>query len=132
MWRQLKYWGTDAVMDDEPILNILISQGQNWKPNQELQICETAFAVKRSKSRIDWKHLQPNVPAKPKANGEFQKILDKYLASESSFVATSTVDETTIWGLLQTTTNNSLAAILLLSSSYLICYCHCYRDHLYV
>ena len=30
-----------------------------------------------------------------------QKILDKYLASESSSASTSTVDETTIWGLLQ-------------------------------
>ena len=36
-----------------------------------------------------------------KANGEFQKILDKYLASETSTDSTSTVDETTIWGLLQ-------------------------------
>ncbi len=37
------------------------------------------------------------------------KDSDKYLASESSSDSTSTVDETTIWGLLQTTTNNSLA-----------------------
>ena len=40
-----------------------------------------------------------------KANGEFQKILDKYLASDST-TTSSTADETTIWGLLKTTTNN--------------------------
>ena len=35
-----------------------------------------------------------------KANGEFQKILNKYLASDST-TTTSTADETTIWGLLK-------------------------------
>ena len=68
-----------------------------------------------------------------KASGEFQKILDKYLATDSTSES-STVDETTIWGLLKNNSNNSLRWTWRLppfSSFDFLCNCDCYRDYLY-
>ena len=36
-----------------------------------------------------------------KKSGQYQKILDKYLKSDSKSTSSTAVDETTIWGLLQ-------------------------------
>ena len=100
MYDSLNTGAIDAVMDDEPVLKYSISQGQNWKlQSLELQSVETAFAVKKEQIQ-SWLKCS-TTDLQTKANGEFQKILDKYLASESSSASTSTVDETTIWGLLQ-------------------------------
>ena len=101
MYDSLNTGAIDAVMDDEPVLKYSISQGQKLKtPISGTPIGETAFAVKKG-ANPELIEMFNNGLANLKANGEFQKILDKYLASESSSASTSTVDETTIWGLLQ-------------------------------
>ncbi len=101
MYDSLNTGAIDAVMDDEPVLKYSISQGQKLKtPIAGTPIGETAFAVKKG-ANPELIEMFNNGLANLKANGEFQKILDKYLASESSTASTSTVDETTIWGLLQ-------------------------------
>ena len=101
MYDSLNTGAIDAVMDDEPVLKYSISQGQKLKtPIAGTPIGETAFAVKKG-SNPELIEMFNNGLANLKANGEFQKILDKYLASESSNTTTNTVDETTIWGLLQ-------------------------------
>lgn len=101
MYDSLNTGAIDAVMDDEPVLKYSISQGQKLKtPIAGTPIGETAFAVKKG-SNPELIQMFNNGLANLKANGEFQKILDKYLASETSSDSTSTVDETTIWGLLQ-------------------------------
>ena len=101
MYDSLNTGAIDAVMDDEPVLKYSISQGQKLKtPIAGTPIGETAFAVKKG-TNPELIQMFNNGLANLKANGEFQKILDKYLASETSTDSTSTVDETTIWGLLQ-------------------------------
>ena len=80
--------------------NILSAKVKIENTNRWNSIGETAFAVKKEQTP-ELIQMFNNGLANLKANGEFQKILDKYLASESSTNSTSTVDETTIWGLLQ-------------------------------
>ena len=101
MYDSLNTGAIDAVMDDEPVLKYSISQGQKLKtPIAGTPIGETAFAVKKGTNPELIQMFNKGL-ANLKANGEFQKILDKYLASEASTTSTNTVDETTIWGLLQ-------------------------------
>ena len=100
MYDSLNTGSIDAVMDDEPVLKYSISQGQKLKtPIEGTPIGETAFAVKKG-SNPELIEMFNNGLANLKASGEFQKILDKYLATDSTSEST-TVDETTIWGLLQ-------------------------------
>lgn len=100
MYDSLNTGSIDAVMDDEPVLKYSISQGQKLKtPIEGTPIGETAFAVKKG-SNPELIEMFNNGLANLKASGEFQKILDKYLATVSTSES-STVDETTIWGLLK-------------------------------
>ena len=100
MYDSLNTGSIDAVMDDEPVLKYSISQGQKLKtPIEGTPIGETAFAVKKG-SNPELIEMFNNGLANLKASGEFQKILDKYLAADSTSES-STVDETTIWGLLK-------------------------------
>lgn len=100
MYDSLNTGSIDAVIDDEPVLKYSISQGQKLKtPIEGTPIGETAFAVKKG-SNPELIEMFNNGLANLKASGEFQKILDKYLATDSTSES-STVDETTIWGLLK-------------------------------
>ena len=100
MYDSLNTGSIDAVMDDEPVLKYSISQGQKLKtPIEGTPIGETAFAVKKG-SNPELIKMFNNGLANLKASGEFQKILDKYLATDSTSES-STVDETTILGLLK-------------------------------
>ena len=99
MYDSLNTGSIDAVMDDEPVIKYSISQGQKLKtPIAGTPIGETAFAVKKGSNPELLEKFNKGL-ANLKANGEFQKILDKYLASNST--TSSTADETTIWGLLK-------------------------------
>ena len=100
MYDSLNTGSIDAVMDDEPVIKYSISQGKKLKtPIAGTPIGETAFAVKKGSNPELLEKFNKGL-ANLKANGEFQKILDKYLASDST-TTTSTADETTIWGLLK-------------------------------
>ena len=100
MYDSLNTGSIDAVMDDEPVLKYSISQGQKLKtPIEGTPIGETAFAVKKG-SNPELIEMFNNGLANLKSSGEFQKILDKYLATDSTSES-STVDETTILGLLK-------------------------------
>ena len=100
MYDSLNTGSIDAVMDDEPVLKYSISQGQKLKtPIEGTPIGETACAVKKG-SNPELIEMFNNGLANLKASGEFQKILDKYLATDSTSKS-STVDETTILGLLK-------------------------------
>ena len=99
MYDSLNTGSIDAVMDDEPVIKYSISQGQKLKtPIAGTPIGETAFAVKKGSNPELLEKFNKGL-ANLKANGEFQKILDKYLASDST--TSSTADETTVWGLLK-------------------------------
>ena len=103
MYDSLNSGSLDAVMDDEPVVKYSISQGQKLKtPIKGTPIGDTAFAVKKG-SNPELIQMFNNGLANIKKNGQYQKILDKYLkkTSSASSSSDSTVDETTIWGLLQ-------------------------------
>ena len=101
MYDSLNTGSIDAVMDDEPVIKYSISQGKKLKtPIAGTPIGETAFAVKKGGNPELLEKFNKGL-ANLKANGEFQKILDKYLASDSNTTTSSTADETTIWGLLK-------------------------------
>ena len=103
MYDSLNSGSVDAVMDDEPVVKYSISQGQKLKtPIKGTPIGDTAFAVKKG-SNPELIQMFNNGLANIKKNGQYQKILDKYLkkTSSASSSSDSTVDETTIWGLLQ-------------------------------
>ena len=100
MYDSLNTGSIDAVMDDEPVIKYSISQGQKLKtPIEGTPIGETAFAVKKGSNPELLEKFNKGL-ANLKANGEFQKILDKYLASDST-TTSSSADETTVWGLLK-------------------------------
>lgn len=101
MYDSLNAGSIDAVMDDEPVVKYSISQGQKLKtPIEGTPIGETAFAVKKG-TNPELIEMFNNGLANLKASGEYQEILNKYLAGSTSSSTASTVDETTIWGLLQ-------------------------------
>ena len=103
MYDSLNSSSVDAVMDDEPVVKYSISQGQKLKtPIKGTPIGDTAFAVKKG-SNPELIQMFNNGLANIKKNGQYQKILDKYLKKSNSNTGSSdsTVDETTIWGLLQ-------------------------------
>ena len=119
MYDSLNTGSIDAVMDDEPVIKYSISQGQKLKtPIAGTPIGETAFAVKKGSNPELLEKFNKGL-ANLKANGEFQKILDKYLASDST-TTTSTADETTIWGLLKNNYKQLLNGLALALVSFAI------------
>ena len=98
----------------------------------ELQSVKQPLPLKKEQIQ-SWLKCSNNGLANLKANGWISKILDKYLASESSTESTSTVDETTIWGLLQNNYKQLLSGLGITLALALIsfCYCHCHRDYLW-
>ena len=91
-----------AIMDDEPVIKYAIKQGRKFKtPIEGTPSGQIAFAVQKD-SNPELIEMFNNGLANLKESGEYQKILDKYLSSDSEESTESTsVDETTIWGLLQ-------------------------------
>ncbi|MGT2718574.1 ABC transporter substrate-binding protein/permease [Streptococcus oricebi] len=101
MYDSLNSGSVVAVMDDEPVVKYSISQGQKLKtPIKGTPIGNTAFAVKKG-SNPELIEMFNNGLANLKANGQYQKILDKYLADNDAEAKGETADETTIWGLLK-------------------------------
>lgn len=98
MYDSLNTGSVAAVMDDEPVVKYAIKQGKKLKtPIEGTPSGKVAFAVKKG-SNPELIQMFNNGLANLKESGKYQEILDKYLASEEK---ESTVDESTIWGLLQ-------------------------------
>ena len=102
MYDSLNSGSVAAIMDDEPVIKYAIKQGRKFKtPIEGTPSGQIAFAVKKD-SNPELIEMFNNGLANLKESGEYQKILDKYLSSDSDETTESTsVDETTIWGLLQ-------------------------------
>ncbi|VTS28982.1 ABC transporter substrate-binding protein/permease [Streptococcus gordonii] len=98
MYDSLNTGSVAAVMDDEPVVKYAIKQGKKLKtPIEGTPSGQVAFAVKKG-SNPELIEMFNNGLANLKESGKYQEILDKYLSSEEK---ESTVDESTIWGLLQ-------------------------------
>ena len=102
MYDSLNSGSVAAIMDDEPVIKYAIKQGRKFKtPIEGTPSAQIAFAVQKD-SNPELIEMFNNGLANLKESGEYQKILDKYLSSDSEESTESTsVDETTIWGLLQ-------------------------------
>ena len=102
MYDSLNSGSVAAIMDDEPVIKYAIQQGRKFKtPIEGTPSGQIAFAVQKD-SNPELIEMFNNGLANLKESGEYQKILDKYLSSDSDETTESTsVDETTIWGLLQ-------------------------------
>ena len=102
MYDSLNSGSVAAIMDDEPAIKYAIKQGRKFKtPIEGTPSGQIAFAVQKD-SNPELIEMFNNGLANLKESGEYQKILDKYLSSDSEESTESTsVDETTIWGLLQ-------------------------------
>lgn len=102
MYDSLNSGSVAAIMDDEPVIKYAIKQGRKFKtPIEGTPSGQIAFAVQKD-SNPELIDMFNNGLANLKESGEYQKILDKYLSSDSEESTESTsVDETTIWGLLQ-------------------------------
>ena len=102
MYDSLNSGSVAAIMDDEPVIKYAIKQGRKFKtPIEGTPSGQVAFAVQKD-SNPELIEMFNNGLANLKESGQYQKILDKYLSSDSDETTDSTsVDETTIWGLLQ-------------------------------
>ena len=99
MYDSLNSGSVAAIMDDEPVVKYAINQGKKMKtPIEGTPSGNLAFAVKAG-TNPELIEMFNNGLANLKANGKYQEILDKYLSVNQA--ASTTVDETTIWGLLQ-------------------------------
>ena len=101
MYDSLNSGSVAAIMDDEPVIKYAIKQGRKFKtPIEGTPSGQLAFAVKKGENP-ELIEMFNNGLANLKKNGQYQKILDKYLKSDSKSTSSTTADETTIWGLLQ-------------------------------
>jgi len=89
----------DGIMDDSPVLDYAINQGRQFRiPLAPIPAGEYGFAVKRGQNPELIAMFNSGL-ATLKENGQYQEILDKYLANPNAEDA-QTVDETTYSGLI--------------------------------
>lgn len=90
----------DAIMDDYPVIGYAISQGQELAtPIKRESGGSYGFAVKKGQSP-ELLEMFNEALKEMKRTGEYDKILDKYIA-DGNEQKKSTVDESTIGGLLK-------------------------------
>ncbi|MFM0898745.1 ABC transporter substrate-binding protein/permease [Streptococcus suis] len=102
MYDSLNSGSIDALMDDEAVLLYAIQQGRNFAtPIPGEKSGEYGFAVKKG-TNPELIEMFNNGMAALVASGKYDEILNKYFnTTEETSTTTSTVDETTIVGLLK-------------------------------
>ena len=112
MYDSLNSGAVEAIMDDEPVIKYAITKGRKFKtPIEGTPSGQLAFAVKKGENP-ELIEMFNNGLANLKESGEYQKILDKYLKADTdSSEADTSIDETTIWGLLQNNYKQLLAGL---------------------
>ncbi|HFI0213567.1 TPA: ABC transporter substrate-binding protein/permease [Streptococcus suis] len=102
MYDSLNSGSIDALMDDEAILLYAIQQGRDFAtPIPGEKSGEYGFAVKKG-TNPELIEMFNNGMAALVESGKYDEILNKYFnATEETSATTSTVDETTIVGLLK-------------------------------
>ena len=114
MYDSLNSGSIDALMDDEAVLAYAIQQGRNFETPIPGEASGTVgFAVKAG-SNPELIEMFNNGLAALKANGTYDKLVAKYLTTSSdtsSSSSDSSVNETTIWGLLKNNYRQLLAGL---------------------
>lgn len=105
MYQSLQSGSIDAVMDDEPVIQYAIKQGQQMAtPIKPVPAGTYGFAVKKG-SNPELTEMFNYGLQDLKASGQYDTILGKYLAngqkSSSSNSASKADDESTVWGIIQ-------------------------------
>lgn len=105
MYDSLNSGSVAAIMDDEPVIKYAIKQGRKFKtPIEGTPSGQLAFAVKKGENP-ELIEMFNNGLANLKKNGQYQKILDKYLKADT------TIDESSIWSLLKNNYQQLLAGL---------------------
>lgn len=102
MYDSLNSGSIEALMDDEAVLRYAIKQGRNFDtPIDGEKSGEYGFAVNKGANPELLEMFNNGLAALVKS-GEYDKIVSKYLGSTDAKKSTSSsVDETTIWGLIK-------------------------------
>ncbi|MGT2772127.1 ABC transporter substrate-binding protein/permease [Streptococcus marimammalium] len=110
MYDSLNSGSLDALMDDEAVLKYAIEQGRKFKtPIVGEPSGEYGFAVKKG-SNPELIEMFNNGLAALKESGEYDKIIASYLGEKQS--QESSVDETTIWGLVSNNYQQLLTGLM--------------------
>lgn len=100
MYASLGNGAVVAVMDDEPVIKYAIAQGQQMKtPFAPIPDGQYGFAVKKGQNPELIQMFNQGL-ATLRANGQYQKIVDKYLAGGTSNQGTNSVPENTMGGII--------------------------------
>lgn len=102
MYDSLNSGSIDALMDDEPVLAYAIQQGRQFEtPIKGEASGQVGFAVKKG-SNPELISMFNNGLAALKKNGSYDKLVKKYLKTDSNKTANNdSIDETTIVGLIK-------------------------------
>jgi polar amino acid transport system substrate-binding protein len=99
MYESLNTGSIDAFMDDEPVIKYAILQGKKFAtPIKPEKIGEYGFAVKKGTNPELIAMFNAGL-AKLKANGDYDKIVEKYMGNEES--DDKKVDESTMLGIIK-------------------------------
>ncbi|MTB64733.1 ABC transporter permease subunit [Streptococcus sp. zg-86] len=102
MYDSLNSGSIDALMDDEAVLLYAIQQGRDFEtPVEGIATGNLGFAVKKG-SNPELIQMFNNGLAELVQSGKYDEIMNKYFnTSEKTDSTDSSVDESTIWGLLK-------------------------------
>lgn len=113
MYDSLNSGSIDALMDDEAVLLYAIQQGRDFEtPIEGIATGSLGFAVKKG-SNPELIEMFNNGLAELVQSGKYDEIMNKYFNEEESTETstTSTVDESTIWGLLKNNYSQLLSGL---------------------
>ncbi|EFW89036.1 ABC transporter substrate-binding protein/permease [Streptococcus equinus] len=101
MYDSLNSGSIDALMDDEAVLRYAIKQGRKFEtPIDGEKSGEYGFAVNKGANPELLEMFNNGLAALVKS-GKYDKIVSKYLGTSENKKSSSSVDETTIWGLIK-------------------------------
>ncbi|WP_423214798.1 ABC transporter substrate-binding protein/permease [Streptococcus equinus] len=101
MYDSLNSGSIDALMDDEAVLRYAIKQGRKFEtPIDGEKSGEYGFAVNKGANPELLEMFNNGLAALVKS-GKYDKIVSKYLETSENKKSSSSVDETTIWGLIK-------------------------------
>ncbi|WP_423215740.1 ABC transporter substrate-binding protein/permease [Streptococcus equinus] len=101
MYDSLNSGSIDALMDDEAVLRYAIKQGRKFEtPIDGEKSGEYGFAVNKGANPELLEMFNNGLAALVKS-GKYDKIVSKYLGTSDNKQSSSSVDETTIWGLIK-------------------------------
>ncbi|MFC4652005.1 ABC transporter substrate-binding protein/permease [Lactococcus nasutitermitis] len=100
MYSALKTGSINAVMDDEPVIQYAIKQGQKFKiPLKSIPEGSYGFAVKKG-SNPELIQMFNYGLAKLKSDGQYDKIIGKYLATSEEKTSKKTINENSFLGII--------------------------------